>query len=194
MLNILFQSIFAPLRVFNRKFDMRKFHTSLATVIITALLNTVIAPVVFFYVYRTKYEIHLDIGNMLLGLIVSIFTWLVVCTLFWIFSKTFNKGIGLRQIASTWGLSYIPNISCIILYNLLLIKPEIYNGSGFSTFIISTFFIMFLIWKAIYYFMLMRLVLNTTLREIIIITVVSALIFTVLMLIGSKVGIQVPML
>jgi len=57
-----------------------------------------------------------------------------------------------------------------------------------------SFFIMFLTWKAIYYFMLIRLVLNATIREIIIITAVSALIFTVLMLSDSKVGIQVPML
>jgi len=104
MINILFESIFTPLRVFNRKFDMKKFQTSLVMVIITALLNTVIAPGVFFYVYRTKYEIHLDIGNMFLGLIVSIVTWLVVCTLFWIFSKILNKGIGFGQITSTWGL------------------------------------------------------------------------------------------
>ena len=53
---------------------------------------------------------------------------------------------------------------------------------------------LFLIWKAVYYFMLMRLILNTTLHEIIVITAVSAIVFAVLILVNSKVGIQVPML
>lgn len=85
------------------------------------------------------------------------------------------------------------NFFCIFLYNLVIIKPEIYSGGGFVTFLISSFFIMFLIWKAIHYFMLMRIVLNTTIGEIII-TMVSALIFTALMLIDSKVGLKVAMI
>jgi hypothetical protein len=125
MIDILFQSIYAPLRIFNGKFDIRKLQASLFTVIITALLNTVVAPVVFFLVYRTKYEIHLDVGSLFLGLIVSIMTWLVVCALFWIFSKIKNKGIGFGQIASTWGLSYIPNFFCIILYNLQIGRAHV---------------------------------------------------------------------
>jgi hypothetical protein len=43
-------------------------------------------------------------------------------------------------------------------------------------------------------FMLMRFVIDTSLREIIVITAVSAVVFAVLMMIGFKVGIQVPML
>jgi hypothetical protein len=194
MTNVLFQSIFAPLRVFNRGFVKSRIQTSIVTVIITALVGSVVAPVIYFYTYRSRYEIHMDISSMFLGLTVSIITWLATCTLFWILSKAFNKGIGFGQVASTWGLSYIPNFLCVILYNLLLIKPEIYNGSGFSSFIISSLFIMFLIWKSIYYFMFMRFMLNTTLLEIIVITAVSALLFGILMIIGFKVGIQVPML
>lgn len=194
MINILYNAIFAPLGVFNRDNIKGRLQASCFTVIITAFLGSVIAPLVYFYRYKDRYEISLDISGMLIGLTVSIATWLLICASFWLLSKAFNKELGFGQIASTWGLSYIPNLLCIILYNLLLIKPEINNGSGLAAFIISTLFIMLLVWKAIFYFMLMRFVLDTTLREISVITAVSAVVFTILIMIGFKVGVQVPML
>lgn len=194
MLNVLYKSIFAPLEIINRDKVRGRFEASIIIVTATAFLGSVVAPVVYFYANRNKYEISLNIGNMFIGLTVSISTWLAVCTLFWVLSKAFNKGIGFGQVASTWGLSYIPNFLCIVLYNLLFIIPDINKGSDFSAFLISSLFILFLVWKAIYYFMLMRLVIETTLFEISITTAVSAVVFAVLMIIGFKVGIQVPML
>jgi len=194
MISILYKSIFTPLGVVNRDNAKGKLQASVVIVFVTAILGSLIAPVVCFYVNRNIYEIHLEIGSMFIALAVSIITWFAVCALFWLLSKAFKKGLGFRQVASTWGLSYIPNFLCVVLYNLLVILPGINNGSGFSAFIISSLFIMFLVWKAIYYFMLMRFVINTTLGEFIVITAISTLVFTVLMIIGFKVGIQVPML
>lgn len=194
MINIFMKSIFTPHEVFKRNHMKGRLQTSIVMVIVTALLGTIFAPVVYYYTYKDKYDINLNLRSMFLGLSVSIITWLVVLTLFWLLSKAFKKGIRFEQVASTWGLSYTPNFLCIILYNLLLVKPEIYNGSGFSTFVICSFFIMFLIWKAIFYFILMRFVIKTTLYEITVITAVSTLVFIVLMIVGFRVGIQVPML
>lgn len=194
MLNVLYKLIFAPLGVFNRDNVKGRLQASVAAVLVTAILESVVAPVVYFYVNRDRYEINLDIGSMFIRLAVSIITWLAVCALFWLSAKAFNKGLSYRQVVSTWGLSYIPNLLCVLLYNLLLIIPKANNGSGFAAFIICTLFIMFLVWKAIYYFMLMRFVIDTTLREIIVITTISAVMFVILIIIGFKVGIQVPML
>jgi hypothetical protein len=194
MTTVLYKSIFSPLEVFIRDNVKSRLQASIVTVLVTAFLGSIIAPVLYFYTYKNKYIIDLSFSSMFISLTMSIITWLVACTLFWLLSKAFCKGLGFGQITSIWGLSYIPNFLCLILYNLLLIKPEIYNGSGFSTFIISSFFIMFLIWKAIYYFLFMRFVINTTLREIIIITAISALVFAVIMTIGFRVGVQIPML
>lgn len=194
MFKVLFKSIVAPLGVINKDNIKGRLQASIFTVFMTAFLGSVIAPILYFFANRNKYEISLHIGSMFIGLSVSIVTWLAVCALLWLLAKVFNKGIGFGQMTATWGLSYIPNLLCVVLYNLLFIIPEINNGSGFSTFIISSFFIMFLVWKAIYYFMLMRFVINTTLGEFSVITAVSAVVFTVLMVIGFAVGIQVPML
>lgn len=194
MLNILYKAIFAPLEVFQRENRKGRQGASIATVFATAILGSLIAPALYYYVNRGRYEINLDISGMLIRLIVSIMTWLAVGTFLSLLSKAFNKGLSFEQVTSTWGLSYIPNFLCVILYNLLLIVPGINNGSGFAAFIICALFIMLLVWKAIFYFMLMRFVIDTTLREIVICTAVSAVVFAALMMIGFKVGIQVPML
>jgi hypothetical protein len=194
MLNTLYKSIFAPLGVINLKHIKGRLLASTVTVVGTAFLGSVVAPTVYYYVNKNEYDINLNMASMFLGLAVSIFTWVVACTLFWSISKVFNKKIGFGQVASTWGLSYVTNFFCIVLYNLFIIIPEINSGSGFSTFIISSLFIMFLVWKAIYYFMFMRFVINTTLIEFFAFTLISAVVFAVLMIIGFKVGIQVPML
>jgi hypothetical protein len=194
MKRVLYQSVFSPLRVFNNIFDKSRLQISIIIVIATAFLEAVITPFAYFYTNIAGYDIQIEINRIISVFLISTASWLIVCSLFLAFSKVFKKGIGFLQIVSTWGLSFIPNFICIILYNLLIIKPDIYIDSGFSSFIISTLFIMLLIWKAIYYYMFMRLVLNATLPEIIIITAVSAVVFTALMLIGAKAGIQVPML
>lgn len=194
MLIVLYKSIFAPLKVMNRDKVKNRLQASVFVVIATVFLSSVVAPLIYFYANTNKYENSLQIGSMFIGLTVSIITWFVVCSLFWLLSRVFNKKIPFSQVISTWGLSYIPNFFCIILYNLLFIVPQINNGSGFSAFLISSLFIMFLVWKALYYFMFMRFVINTTLIEICVFTAISAVVFVTLMLIGFGVGIQVPML
>ncbi len=100
MLNVLYKSIFAPLGVFNRDNAKGRLQASVVTVLVTVILETVVAPVLYFYVNRDKYEIILDIDSTLIGLAVSIITWLAVCALFWLAAKAFNKGLGFRQVVS----------------------------------------------------------------------------------------------
>ncbi len=192
-MSVLYKSIFAPLEVISRNEVKGRLAASVITVLTTAVLGSVISPIIYFYTNKSRYDISLDIGGMFLGLVVSVFTFIAVCTLMWLLSKAFKKGLKLGQVASTWGLSYIPNLLCVILFNLLLNVPGIYNSSSALAFIFSTLFIIFLVWKAIYYFMFLRFVLETTLGEFVAITAVSAAVFAALIILGTKAGVQVPM-
>ncbi len=194
MLYALYKSIFAPLEVINRNEVKGRIHASVVTVLATAIFGSVIAPIIYFCANKSRHDISLDIGGMFTGVSVSIVIWIAVCVLLWLLSKAFRKGLGFGLMASTWGLSYIPNLLCIVLYNLLLNIPGIYNGSGVFAFIFSTLFIILLVWKAIYYFMFLRFVIDTTLGEFVAITAISAVVFAALIILGSKVGIQVPMI
>jgi len=193
MLYALNKSIFAPLEVINRNEVKGRLSASVVTVLMAAVLGSVIAPIVYFYTNKSRYNISLNVGGMFIGLSVSIASFIAVCTLMWLLSKAFKKGLGFGQIVSTWGLSYVPNLLCIVLYALLLNIPKIYSGSDALAFVFSTLFIILLVWKAIYYFMFLRFVLETTLGEFIAVTAVSAVVFIGLIVIGAKVGIQVPM-
>lgn len=194
MLNVLYKSIFSPLGVFHRDSVKGRLGASVATVLLTAFLGSVVTPVASYYANRSRYGINVDISGMVLGFILSIITWLAACTLLWLLSKAFKKGLTFGQVASTWGLSYIPNFLCVVLYGLLLTLPNAHSANGFAAFLLCALFIMLLVWKAIYYFMFLRFVIDTTLGEFLICTAASAIVFAALMFLGFKAGIQVPML
>ncbi|MBF4692492.1 YIP1 family protein [Fusibacter ferrireducens] len=194
LLKVLYKSIIAPLEVFRKDHIEGRLSASIAIILITALLGSIIAPVVRFYMNKGQYEIHLHLDRMFIAFFVTIGTWLIVCISFWLWSKAFNKDLEFRQVISIWGLSYMPNLICVILYNLLSIAPELGRESNILAFILSSLFIMLLVWKAIYYFVFMRFVINTTLFEISLITMASTVLFVILMMVGFNVGIQVPML
>ena len=157
------------------------------------MLGSVVAPVVYYLVNRGRFEISLNIGGMCAGLIVSGLTWLAACAMLWALAKAFHKEVGFKQVASAWGLSYIPNLLCVVLYGLLQIVPGIYIGSNMLAAVFSALFIVLLVWKAIEYFLLLRFVLDTSVGEFAIVTAVSAVVFAVLILLGAKAGIRVPM-
>ena len=194
MMNVLYKAVFNPLEIFVRNKTKGSLSSSVFTVLVSALLGSVAGPMAYYYFNRHRFAIGLDAGGMFTGLAVSLASWLAVCVLFYFMAKAFKKEIGLRQVASLWGLSYIPNFLCVVLYYLLLIFPSVYTGSGLAAFVLGALFIFFLVWKAIFYFMFLKCVLEVTLREFIIITAVSAAVFTLLLLAGFKAGIQVPML
>lgn len=194
MWRVLFRSIVSPLSVFNREGGKGRLAASITVVLSTAVLGTVLLPVAYYFAYRNRYELTLDVVGMLIAFCVSVLTWLAVCLLFWMLSKAFHNGLRFRQTASVWGLSYIPNFLCVLLYGVLKVVPGIQITSGFAAFIVSTLFILLLVWKAIYYFMFLRFVMDTTLKEFVITAAVSAIVFTALIWAGSLAGIQVPML
>jgi len=191
---VLYRSISAPLRVFTRESEKGKLSASVAVVLASAVLGTVLLPITYFLVNKNQYELTLDFGGMLAALCVSLLSWLAVCLLFLALSKAFRNGLRFREAASVWGLSYIPNFLCFLLYGLLKVVPGIRVTSGFAAFVIGALFILLLVWKAIYYFMFLRFVMDVSLKEFLITVAASAVVFAGLIYVGIHAGIQVPML
>ncbi|MEA4948416.1 MAG: YIP1 family protein, partial [Petrimonas sp.] len=190
--NVLLQSIVSPLHVFRREGDKGKEVASIVTVLATAVLGTVLLPIAYYLACRNRYELTLDAGGMLLALCVSVLSWIAVCLLFWALSKAFHNGLSFRQTASIWGLSYVPNFLCILLYGLLKVVPDLRISSGFAAYLVSAMFILLLVWKVIYYFMFLRFVMDTSLKEFLLTVAASAIVFSALIWAGASVGIQVP--
>jgi len=190
----LYMSITSPVKVMSQEESEGRLTASFLTVIACALAGSVIAPVAYYLAFRHKYDLSLQLHSILITFGASILTWIAASAVLWGLSSVFKKGLGLRQILSTWGFSYTPNLICIIAYNLILLKSSILSDSNVTVFFINTFFIMLLVWKALYYFIEMRHVIKTTVPELFIITVISGLSFALLMAAGGAVGIEIPMI
>lgn len=190
----IYKSIFSPLQIFYGKDAGCKLFGSTIVVVAAALLGAVIFPLLYYFNFRSKFDISISADSMLMMLSVGILTWLAVCMLFWLLSKSFRKPVSFKEIASTWGYSYIPNVICIMIYNLILLKTNLFTSNDILGFIINTLFIMLLIWKVIYFFIELKYVINTNGAELLIATLIAGVFFILLMWAGFLAGIQVPML
>ncbi len=194
ILKILYSAIFSPLQVINGKKNEGKVLASFIIVFITAFSGSVIAPTAYYFTFQDKYNLTFKFSSNLIMFCVSILTWLAACSVLWLLSLFLKKEVRFMQIVSTWGLSYIPNLFCIVIYYGLQLKSEVLITSEIVAFLINTVFILLLVWKVIYYFMEMKYVLKATVFELFIITIIVGITFVCFMTVGSAVGIQVPML
>jgi len=193
MWRVLYQSICAPLQVFNRENRAGKMSASVAAVLSTAIMGTVLLPVAFYIANRDRYELSIDAGGILIALCVSVLSWLAVCLLFWALSRAFHNVLSFQKTAAVWGLSYIPNLLCVLLFGVLQVVPGVRITSGVAAFIVGALFILLLVWKAIYYFMFLRFVMEVSLKEFMLTVAASAIVFFGLIYAGALAGIQVPM-
>lgn len=189
-----FRAVFSPLGIINKNTVECKLQASVLMVLTAAFTGSVLAPLLYYLSYKSKLEISMSISGMLIMLLVSILSWTAECLLFRLLSILFRKQVSFEEIASTWGFSYAANFLCIVAYSFLQVKFDLIIGSGIAGFLVNTFFIMLLIWKAIYFFMEMKFVIETTGFELLVFTIAAGIVFALLMAAGSMVGIQVPML
>jgi hypothetical protein len=194
MTNYLWQAIAAPLRVFSREETKGKLAASTGVVTVAALLGSVGIPAAIFAVRHAPEKLALDPASMLLAFGASILSWLIVCLLFWALSRAFHNGLRLRQVLSVWGFSYVPNALCVLLYGGLQFLPNARVTSGIAAFLIGAAFLFLLVWKAITFFLFLRCTMNVSLRELVLTTLSSTVVFAALLWAGALAGIQVPML
>jgi hypothetical protein len=194
VIKYLYRSITSPLEVMNQEEPEGKLAASFLIVIASAVVGSVIAPIAYYLILKNKHDLSLHLHTIFITFGVSILTWLAACAVFWGLAFAFRKELGFKQILSTWGFSYTPNLICIIVYNAIILKPFILFDNSITVFLISTFFIMLLVWKALYYFIEMKYVIKTTASELLVITVINGLFFAVFMAAGAAIGIEVPML
>lgn len=185
------KSIVSPITFLSQKGNGSRLKASCIVVGVSALLSS-FAPLCDLAQKGLAEPYNLISAIVLFA--VSILTYFAACALFYLISFLFKKGVGFKEIVSTWGMSYLPNLICIIAYYTLLMKFPLMQFDGVFAFVVNTFFIMLLVYKALYFFMEMKVVLKVTAFELLISTIGLGIAFVLLMWIGFAVGIQVPML
>ncbi|MFD1175269.1 hypothetical protein ACFQ3W_03005 [Paenibacillus puldeungensis] len=168
------KAAWSPLSVMDQEHTPEKQLASLLVVLMTAGLTAFLSA-----------DLYL--------LVAGVGTWAIACGCIWLVSRIFRKGIGFRQVSTTWGLTYLPNLICVAA-NYFLATNRHLTELPVLSFLIQTLLIMLLVWKAILYFIEMRCVLQVTGTELTIGTVIVGIVFLPVMMVGFILGLQVPML
>lgn len=189
---IISKSILTPIDINKIEDSNDRFSAAIFTVIICALLGAVLMPVLYYIFSKDKFQISLDIMAMIKLFFIGLLSFLASCMIFVITAKLFKEKVNFKVVASYWGVSYIPNIVCIILYWTIQTFTFIVNSS-IAGFILNTIFIMLLLWKVLYYFIEMIFVLRLKGKKLYIATIVTGITLLALILINFTVGLQVPM-
>jgi hypothetical protein len=193
MISVIWNAIVSPMDVIGQRDVKHRPEAALATVLLAAVLGAVAVPVAS-RLASAQAGTPTDIGGMALVFVVSVATWLAVGGALRLVAMALHMDIRFKQLTSVWGLSYLPNILCLILYTIALAAPALWRGNDVSSFAFATLFILCLAWKAIYYFMVVRLVFQASLAEFLVMTAFLGVVFAALALLGAQLGIQVPML
>ncbi len=186
------KSILAPIDIYKIEDSNGRFNAAIFTVIICALLGAVLMPVMYYIFSKDKFQISLDTMVMIKLFFIGLLSFLGSCMIFVITAKLFKEEVNFKVVASYWGISYIPNIVCIILYWTIQTFTFIVN-SPIAGFILNTIFIMLLLWKVLYYFIEMIFVLRLKGKKLYIATIVTGITLLGLIIINFTVGLQVPM-
>lgn len=189
---IILKSISSPLQVIKTEKAEDKLRVSIILMLLNTLLLTIIMPIVYYFYFKNLYSITLEAVNLVIIFCISLAITVTACLSFLFVSIIFKKNIPFKEITAFWGLSYIPNIVCTILYTLTELFNSVLIGNSLAGFIINTVFIMLLIWKAIFYFIQMNFVLKLSGFEFITASIVVGTIFIALIFAGSSAGIQIP--
>lgn len=186
------KSIYSPVGVIKCEKIEDRFIIGNLVFLISCIINAFIFPIVYYLYFKNKYDIHLEDTKMLLIFSICIVTFFLECIMFWLVSVFFKKKTSLKEIIAIWGVSLFSNIFCVTIYLLSLIFNSIIVSRPIFMFTLNTIYIMLLIWKTIYYFIVVNLILKLKVIETMIATVLIWLGIFILMIVGFAVGIQVP--
>lgn len=194
ILKIIGKALISPLDIIGSMAAAEYLPVSLAIAGLCLLLDTVALPYGYYLTFRQKYDIGLDTGMITVMFFTGALTFLASILIFRVVSKFCGKKAGFVEIIASWALSFVPDLFCILLYGLLQLRFVDVQGNGLLAVALNTLFILFLVWKAIFYLIEMRYVLKLEFTQLIIATAVIGIAYIGLMSAGFAVGIQVPFL
>jgi hypothetical protein len=183
-----------PYRLICKTKESGKLRLSMMIILVTAAFNGFIGPVVTYYMNRNDYDLTLSFVSMLCIFALSGAMYVIDCVVLWFAAKLCGQKVDFKSIAATWGFSFIPTLICSILVNIDETIWYLFVGKPFLLFILNTFFILLLIWKAIFYFMECRVVLQLKGLRLLLSTIGIGILFALLIFAGAWLGLKVPML
>lgn len=183
-----------PYRLICETKESGKLRLSLMIILAMAAFNGFIAPVLYYYLNRNDFELSLSFGTMLGFFALSGAMYLIDCGILWFAAKLCGQEVHFKSVAATWGFSFIPTLICAIILIIDETYWYLFVGKPVLLFVLNTLFILLLIWKAIFYFMECREVLQLKGLKFVLSTIGIGVLFVLLILADTRLGLEVPML
>lgn len=183
-----------PYRLISETKESGKLWLSLMIILVTAVYNGFIAPVVHCYLNRNDFDLTLSFGTMAGLCVLSCLMYLIDCMILWLAARICKHRISFRAVAATWGFSFIPTLICSFIVNTYESTFYFFIGKPILLFILNTLCILLLIWKAIFYFMECREVLELKGIRLVVSTIAIGILFALLIFADAWLGLKAPML
>jgi hypothetical protein len=126
--------------------------------------------------------------------LVSAASLLISCLVFLLLARLYKKDAGLRQIFSTWGLSYLPTLLCIAAVEFSESFFYAFMAAEWPGIVLCTFLILLLAWKTILYFIELNVVLGLKSAQTAVSAVITFVVYALVLFASMRLGLKVPML
>jgi len=184
----------SPLVVISENNYKRKLLLSAVLVLTASVLNGIIAPILYYLTFKNEFIVKMDLLNIFVMFIFCIITFLTACGAFKLTALVFRKEVSFNQILATWGCSYIPTLICVVLVSITELSFYYFINNTMLGVLTSTLLIMLLMWKAIFYFIELNIVLKINGTEAVMATMIIGFIYLIIIFVGFRVGVKVPLL
>lgn len=177
--------------------DNKKYLPALIIVIITALL---VIPLMFIPVSIPGSGVNLRqaVTGFFINFFVVIATYPLACLVLKLASLIRKKKVTFMEIFSTWGFSYVPTaifLLYILLTHLFIPKGVMIIGTTPLSIILVTILVALFIWKLLFYFIELRIVLHENFGGMMISSLIIIIFFVIYyFLVAYLLGYKVPIL
>jgi Yip1 domain. len=161
-------------------------------VALTILVNTVLEPLLRLWNSPQNYKFNLP--DALLTIALSVATYLIICTVFWIVCRCFGSKTPFGDHVQIWGLTYFPTLLCSAVVVFTEAYFYIFWNSVVWGMVFNILFVGILLWKTILYVIYLREVAGLKRGKSIGAFILIGIFIILLALANGYVGIKTPVL
>ncbi|MGE5627607.1 MAG: hypothetical protein ACM3X7_05745 [Solirubrobacterales bacterium] len=147
-------------------------------------------PVIITALCTSFYKGNMDwMSAIVVNFSLNLSLYFIACAAFKLAAIVNNKEVTYKEILSTWAFSYLPTLSFVAyiwITHLFFLKVRIGFTTPLSIILLAVLIAIF-IWKSIFYFIELRVVLKMNFTEMIVGSIIIGAIFTVTYMITGKV-------
>lgn len=179
-----------PAQVFTERMHDRKWWEAFIPVILTFFAVSVFPQV------NDAGNLWKMIKDLLVLLLLVLGTYPLSCLAFYLAGRVFKPSVRYSSILATWGYSYLPIFffwALTVVSHLVLPPSTPIFAAGVLGFVLLSLMIALFLWKVLFYFVELRVVLGLNLWQMLVASmIIGALFIGYYVCVGTVFGLKIP--